>query len=323
MIPLRAYDTPGILQHSASRHGARTSPRWPRAARSASGWISSSARPRKRSRDPRPTSRVPLSTVRCGRRTGRTVFSARVWFVWTSGNLRRISDLKPTTRKTITTFLARIFSIFCPTTTRVCVCRCKPTTRSRSTTCSRNGIQQTEDFNNFKSNQFAAVLAPGKTISWTVNYYFGQEQPDGGLPDGPNGWFRVFDTYSHVRAVRQDVLRVRRQPDDQSTAVKDRPGALVGTAGYARYQITPPERGVLEIRATLMIPAACSAASTEAAGSDARCQHKVADGFLARGEFRRDWSNQNVLSGARWTDAKGQTRLVGLVWWFGGKQGPW
>ena len=28
-----------------------------------------------------------------------------------------------------------------------------------------------------------------------MNYYFGQEQPDGGEPGGPDGFFRVFDTY--------------------------------------------------------------------------------------------------------------------------------
>ena len=58
-----------------------------------------------------------------------------------------------------------------------------------------NGIQQTEDFNNFKSNHFTAIIKPTVEIAWTVNYYFGQEQPDGGLPDGPNGFFKVFDTY--------------------------------------------------------------------------------------------------------------------------------
>src|SRR4029077_10803683 len=59
-----------------------------------------------------------------------------------------------------------------------------------------NGVQQTEDFNNFKSNHFAAVVKPTDRIVWTVNYYFGQEQPDGTQPDGPDGYFRVFDTYA-------------------------------------------------------------------------------------------------------------------------------
>ena len=58
-----------------------------------------------------------------------------------------------------------------------------------------NGVQQTEEFNEFKSNQFAAVVTPAKNVSWTINYYLGQEQPDGGAADGPDGWLHIFDTY--------------------------------------------------------------------------------------------------------------------------------
>ena len=58
-----------------------------------------------------------------------------------------------------------------------------------------NGIQQTEEFNDFKSNHVAAIVKPTAAVTWTVNYYFGQEQPDGGEPGGPDGFFRVFDTY--------------------------------------------------------------------------------------------------------------------------------
>ena len=71
-----------------------------------------------------------------------------------------------------------------------------------------NGIQQTEDFNNFKSNHFTAIVKPVGAVTWTMNYYFGQEQPDGGEPAGPDGWFRVFDTYAAVTATRALSLAV-------------------------------------------------------------------------------------------------------------------
>ena len=58
-----------------------------------------------------------------------------------------------------------------------------------------NGIQQTEDFNDFKSNHVAAIVRPMPAVVWTVNYYAGQEQPDRGAPGGPDGYFRVADTY--------------------------------------------------------------------------------------------------------------------------------
>jgi hypothetical protein len=57
-----------------------------------------------------------------------------------------------------------------------------------------NGIQQTEDFNDFKSSHVTTIVKPTGQITWTASYYFGQEQPDGGEPDGPDGFFRVFDT---------------------------------------------------------------------------------------------------------------------------------
>ena len=57
-----------------------------------------------------------------------------------------------------------------------------------------NGIQQTEDFNDFKSSHVAAIIKPTARLTWTVNYYFGQEQPTTGAA-GPDGFFRVFDTY--------------------------------------------------------------------------------------------------------------------------------
>ena len=34
-----------------------------------------------------------------------------------------------------------------------------------------NGIQQTEDFNDFKSNHFAAIVKPLPQVVWTINYY--------------------------------------------------------------------------------------------------------------------------------------------------------
>ncbi|RPJ82993.1 MAG: porin, partial [Acidobacteria bacterium] len=57
----------------------------------------------------------------------------------------------------------------------------------------------------------------------------------------------------------------------------------------------------------------------------ATAEYKLGDGFLIRGEFRRDWSNQRFFTGSEPGDLReGQnTVLVGLVWWFGNKQGAW
>src|SRR2546423_13447600 len=41
-----------------------------------------------------------------------------------------------------------------------------------------NGANQAEDFNGYKSNAFLLTIKPTKTISWNVNYFFGQENRD-------------------------------------------------------------------------------------------------------------------------------------------------
>src|SRR5271169_1375703 len=41
-----------------------------------------------------------------------------------------------------------------------------------------NGTNQTEPTNGFKDELFGFVLTPNKNVSWTMNYYLGQEHPD-------------------------------------------------------------------------------------------------------------------------------------------------
>jgi hypothetical protein len=53
--------------------------------------------------------------------------------------------------------------------------------------------------------------------------------------------------------------------------------------------------------------------------------YKLSDGFLMRYEWRRDFSNQPSFS----TDTQGvlskeqNTATLGLIWWWGRKEGPW
>jgi hypothetical protein len=55
-------------------------------------------------------------------------------------------------------------------------------------------------------------------------------------------------------------------------------------------------------------------------------EYRLAEGFLVRAEFRRDWSNERFFPGRLGgVDLlRGQnTALVGGVWWFGNKPGAW
>lgn len=186
-----------------------------------------------------------------------------------------------------------------------------------------NGIQQTEDFNNFKSNHFSAVLKPVKAVTWTTSYFFGQEQPDGGQPNGPDGWFRVFDsngsiTVSPAFSLGADVTHTTNQVRSGDTSL-----SLDGVGAYARYQVTPP--AALAIRYEYLDDQGLFAGIAQTLQElTATAECKLADGFLVRGEFRRDWSNQPLFpvhDGG--VSAHQNTALAGLVWWIGNKTGSW
>ena len=187
-----------------------------------------------------------------------------------------------------------------------------------------NGIQQTEDFNNFKSNHFSAILKPTGSVTWTTNYYFGQEQPDGFEPDGPNGFFRVIDSYVAYSATSTlsfglDVNYVTNEVNKADDAL-----SLQGTGVYARYQASSPLG--LSLRYERLDDEGLFGGIDQVLHEvTLTAEYKFADGFLLRGEFRRDWSNEDFFTGSRPDNLRDHqnTALVGLVWWFGNKQGAW
>ena len=187
-----------------------------------------------------------------------------------------------------------------------------------------NGIQQTEDFNDFKSNHMVAILKPVKSVTWTVNYYFGQEQPDRNEPRGPDGFFRVFDTYASYSptaklSLAADVNYVTNEANKSDSVL-----SLQGAAGYARYQLSTP--AALAIRYERLDDEGLFGGIAQVLqGLTATAEYTFADGFLMRGEFRRDWSNEQFFTGPELGDLRKHqnTLLVGLVWWFGNKAGAW
>ena len=53
--------------------------------------------------------------------------------------------------------------------------------------------------------------------------------------------------------------------------------------------------------------------------------YRFADRFMVKGEWRYDWSNQPFFYTSRLDDLRKSqlTATLGLIWWYGGKQGPW
>jgi hypothetical protein len=187
-----------------------------------------------------------------------------------------------------------------------------------------NGAQQTEDFNDFKSNHVAAIVKPVSPVTWTINYYFGQEQPDAGALHGPDGFFRVFDTYVTVAPVSALVLALDVNYVTNEVNRTDSAVSLQGLGAYARYQLTSP--AAVGVRYERLDDEGLFGGIDQVLQEiTATAEYKLADGFLVRGEFRRDWSSHLFFPGPQPDDLRNHQNLllIGLVWWVGSKGGPW
>ncbi len=188
-----------------------------------------------------------------------------------------------------------------------------------------NGVQQTEDFNDFKSNHVAAIVEPVSGVTWTVNYYVGQEQPDGGAPGGPDGFFRVFDTYVTVAptaalSLGVDVNHTTNEVNSQAASL-----SLLGTGVYSRYQLA--NRAAVGIRWERLDDEGLFGGIDQVLHEvTLTVEHVFAEGLLVRAEFRRDWSNQRFFPGPGGaTDVRRHqnTALLGAVWVIGNRTGVW
>lgn len=212
-----------------------------------------------------------------------------------------------------------------------------------------NGTDQTEPTNAFKDQLFGMVLTPRKEVSWTVNYYLGQEHPDvqqvpntGSIPiqqglnsvpirPAPDGRLHVVDSYVSWQATPKWALGmegdyvIEREWRHAGPGRSSAPSEVWGGAAYARYQATPHvalagRTEYLSDRRGLF-----SGANQALKETTATFDYKIANGFLMRYEWRRDFSNQPFFQTDTFTGRSRQqnTATVGFMWWFGQKQGPW
>jgi hypothetical protein len=208
-----------------------------------------------------------------------------------------------------------------------------------------NGTQQTEPFNGFKDQFFGLTLQPRKDVSWNVNYYLGQEHPDvmffqaPGPPNlpteqgtpfapiqpAPNGRLHIFDSYMTWQATPRLTLALEGDYVIERLWTYSAPAHTSGGAAYARYQITP--KLAIAGRAEYLSDRGGLFSGKTQALKEATFtfEYKLADGFLMRQEWRRDFSNHPFFL----TDTLGvlkkeqNTATLGLIWWFGRKEGAW
>jgi hypothetical protein len=210
-----------------------------------------------------------------------------------------------------------------------------------------NGTQQSEAFNNFKDELFGFVFSPTSSVSWTFNYYVGQEHPDvifitnpgpgqenlpsqqgtafEPVPNAPNGRLHILDTYLTWQPNPALTLAAEADYVTDQLYLRSPYQRVTGGAVYARYQPTP--NLALAVRGEYLADPAglYSAADQYLKEATFTVQYRVADGFIAYGEWRRDSSNRPYfLTETLGVLASHQPTLgVGLVWWFGQKQGSW
>lgn len=208
-----------------------------------------------------------------------------------------------------------------------------------------NGTQQTEAFNGFKDELFGFVATPRKTVSWTVNYYLGQEHPDvvyypytspAGLPtiqgesfspivDPAKGKTHIFDSYATWTPNDRWTLAAEADDVIQRYLPTSAPGHTDAGALYARYQLTP--KWALAARGEYLSDQGglYTGVSQQLKEATLTTEYKVAAGFIARIEWRRDISSHPYfLTDTLDIFSKHQTTAtMGVIWWFGKKTGAW
>ena len=180
------------------------------------------------------------------------------------------------------------------------------------------------------------VLNPVKSVTWTTNFYLGQEHPDveqiptPGAPTIPtqpglsimpivpalDGRLHIFDSYATWQATPKTAFSlegdyvVSRAWNEPGPGRDTTPSHVYGGAIYARQQLTP--KGAIAARAEYLRDDGGLFSGTTQTLKEVTLtyEYKVAEGFLMRGEWRRDFSNMPffLTSDAGVLDDRSRTR---------------
>ena len=211
-----------------------------------------------------------------------------------------------------------------------------------------NGTNQSEPTNGFKDELFGFTLTPTKKITWTSNYYLGQEHADNVQATGctipeqpglcvkpiipaPNGKTHIIDNYVTWQATPKLTLTgegdyfIQRLWANAAPGESSAPSHLDGGAAYAQYQLDP--KTSVAVRGEYMSDRNGLFTNQSQALKEATATYKrsVGDMFDVFFEYRRDFTNINYFrtGNPNFLANHQDTTTVGLVWWYGGKQGAW
>ncbi len=141
----------------------------------------------------------------------------------------------------------------------------------------------------------------------------------------PNGREHIFDSYATWNVTNKLLFSGEGDYVINRVFSNSPPAEVSGGAGYVKYQFTPAfdlagRFEYLDDQGGLF-----SGKTQDLKEGTLTATYQFGEGFQLRGEFRRDFSNQpffltnlpNVLKRDQ------NTATVGMIWWFGGKQGAW
>ena len=210
-----------------------------------------------------------------------------------------------------------------------------------------NGTNQTEAFNSYKDQMIGVVVTPIPAVSWTFNFYDGQEHPDVtyiqnpttaqlSLPNQqetyiepianpPTGRLEIFDQYATWQATKALYLAAEMDYVQERLYTSSSPQRVQGGALYAGYQLTPKFAVAARAEYLADIGGLYTGTTQYLKEGTLTFDYRPADGFLMRGEYRRDESNQPYFLGHLLGDLQTSqpTIALGVVWWFGQKEGAW
>jgi hypothetical protein len=210
-----------------------------------------------------------------------------------------------------------------------------------------NGAQQTEANNNYKDWLLGLVLTPTKAVTWTLNYYQGQEHPDvvylqnptaaqQNLPDEQgtyilpiahpaDGKLQIADSYIIWQASQALVLAAEADYVQERLYSYSSPERVDGGALYAGYQLSRAFAIAARVEYVADMGGLYSGVTQFLKEGTLTFDYRPSEGFLIRTEFRRDQSNRPYFLGHTLglLESSQPTIGVGLVWWLGQKQGAW
>ncbi|HEX8797764.1 MAG TPA: outer membrane beta-barrel protein, partial [Terriglobales bacterium] len=150
------------------------------------------------------------------------------------------------------------------------------------------------------------------------------------------GKLHIFDTYVNWQATPKWTFAlegdyvVQRMWASSGPGRNSAPAHTWGGAGYIEYQLSPRtylagRTEYLSDNGSFFTGGLFSNVTEALKEFTVTYTYNVGDGLQLKTEYRYDWSNQPVfLTSQKDVFSKDQsTATLGMIWWFGRKQGAW